>query len=308
MGSDTDADQSHRPDGETSQRAAVRAETTPGALRWRQVFSGEERHLGAMRRWLTSLLPDCPSRDDVLSVATELGNNAVQHTASGRGGWFAVEVGWHRSVVQVAVTDCGGPGEPGVIDDPDGERGRGLLLVRALSVRHGFAGDQRGRIVWAQVAWDDPQDAAASSRDPYLAAIRDGEAALAHRFAGVPAWFGRSTLMWWAVVGSEGLVSAPSAPELAELLSRLLDARQPHLPVRGDAHHGAAGQRVFRQYPDAGGRDDLRRRRHRLGTGRTWTWCPDAADEWWPGRAVTARHPALLPDLVATEAASLVGA
>jgi serine/threonine-protein kinase RsbW len=64
-----------------------------------------------MRRWLASLLPECPAREDVVCVATELGTNAVRHTASGRGAWFAVEVTWHRSVVRVAVADGGAPAQ-----------------------------------------------------------------------------------------------------------------------------------------------------------------------------------------------------
>jgi hypothetical protein len=119
-----------------------------------------------------------------------------------------------------------------VIDDPDGERGRGLLLVQALSVRTGFVGDQRGRLVWAQIAWTDPNGAAsAQSQDPYRAAIRDGETALARRFAAVPAWFGRATLCWWALPNSGDLVSAPSAPELAALLYQL----EVTAPTRPDA-------------------------------------------------------------------------
>src|SRR5690242_11512328 len=128
MGSETDASQSHQPDGEISQQAAVRPGIGADALRWREVFDGEERQLGVMRRWLTSLLPDCPARDDVISVATELASNALLHTESGRGGWFAVEVTWLDSAMRVRVADGGGPGEPHVIEDPDGERGRGLLL------------------------------------------------------------------------------------------------------------------------------------------------------------------------------------
>src|SRR5262249_2007793 len=57
-------------------------------LRWRQVFAGEESELTDLRRWLGMLLPEGPSRDDVISVATELASNAIKHTASGRGGWF----------------------------------------------------------------------------------------------------------------------------------------------------------------------------------------------------------------------------
>jgi anti-sigma regulatory factor (Ser/Thr protein kinase) len=122
---------------------------------WR-VFPGEERALAAVRRWLSSLLPEGPDRDDVLSVATELGSNAVRHTASGRGGWFAVEVTWLEPVLRVAVADCGSPAEPRVMEDTDGERGRGLLLVRRLSLRTGVRGDQRGRLVWADCAYGLP--------------------------------------------------------------------------------------------------------------------------------------------------------
>jgi hypothetical protein len=49
------------------------------------------------------------------------------------------------------------------------------------------------------------------------------EQALARRFDGVPAWFGRSTLAWWAV-GPGGLLTASSAQGLAAMLYRLLDA------------------------------------------------------------------------------------
>jgi hypothetical protein len=261
------------------------------------VFPGHERELSALRRWLSSLLPECPERDDVLSVATELASNAIRHTASGRGGWFAVEITWHASAVQVAVADGGGPAEPHVIDAPAGEHGRGLLLVRGLSVRTGFTGDQRGRLVWAQIAWDETGPAApASSHDPYQAAIRDGEAALAQRFAGVPAWFGRSTLVWWAMAGPRGLVSASSAQELAGLLHRMLDTPA---PAAGHPRYRAVEQRVPRRdrRPDA---DAARLRRP--GTASTGTGHPGAED----GRPH--RRPALVSGLAATGVASLVRA
>jgi hypothetical protein len=117
------------------------------------VFAGHGAELSAMRRWLATLLPGCQARDDLLVVATELGTNAIQHTATGRGGWFAVEVTWHGPLMQVVVADCGGPDEPRMIDDPAGECGRGLRLVHGLSMRTGYTGDQHGRLVWAQIAW-----------------------------------------------------------------------------------------------------------------------------------------------------------
>jgi hypothetical protein len=119
-----------------------------------RVFPGEAFQLSAVRRWLMSLLPDVPARDDVASVATELGSNAIRHTANGQGGSFAVEVTWWPQVVRVAVADSGGVSEPLLVSDPMGESGRGLLLVRGLAIRAGVCGDHRGRLVWADVRWE----------------------------------------------------------------------------------------------------------------------------------------------------------
>src|SRR6266568_967142 len=216
------------------------AELTPG-MRWRRVFPGEERQLALMRKWLTWLLPDAPARHDIVTVATELASNSLRHTASGRGGGFAVEVTWNGCAVRVAVADCGGPDEPRVVDDPEAEQGRGLLLVHGLSLRTGVCGNERGRLVWADIGWEisggpDP----ATPGDPYEAAIRDSETALARRFGGVPAWFGRSTLRWWALTQSSGLVSAASAQELAGVLDELLGAEHPPWsPGAGHLHEGA---------------------------------------------------------------------
>lgn len=131
---------------------------------------------------------------------------------------FAVEVTWHGFMVRVAVADRGGKAEPQVVEDPDGEQGRGLLMVRELSVRTGVEGDHRGRTVWAEIAWDGPTAVTVGATE---AGIRDGEDALARCFPGVLAWFGRSTQEWWALTGSGELVAAPTAAELADLLYRI---------------------------------------------------------------------------------------
>ena len=164
--------------------------------RWRRVLPGEVRQLGLLRQWLITLLPACTARDDLVAVTNELASNAIKHTASGQGGYFAVEITWHGLVARVAVADSGAPTAPQVIDDPAGEHGRGLLLVRELSVRTGVCGDHRGRLMWADIRWD---PVAAAPADPYETVVREGEAALARRFAGVPTWFGRSTLSSLAV-------------------------------------------------------------------------------------------------------------
>jgi serine/threonine-protein kinase RsbW len=127
----------------------------PVLRRWR-VFPGQASQLSVVRRWLASFLPDCPARDDLTSVATELASNAIRHTGSGQGGNFAVQIAWRQQEIRVAVSDGGASEGPRLIADADGEHGRGLLLVRALAIRADFSGDHRGRVVWADLPWDSP--------------------------------------------------------------------------------------------------------------------------------------------------------
>lgn len=124
----------------------------PPLLGWR-VFPGENRQLRVLRGWLETLLPDCPERHDVLAVATELASNAVKHTASGRGGTFAVALLGGARVMRVAVADGGAQAGPRMQEEPAGENGRGLLIVHGLSACTGACGDSRGRLVWAEVPW-----------------------------------------------------------------------------------------------------------------------------------------------------------
>ncbi len=208
-------------------------------LRWRRVFPGDERAIGALRHWLASLLPECAARDDVVAVSVELATNAVKFASSAHGGWFAVEITWHGQTVRVAVADGGGPTVPHVVDDPMGDHGRGLVMVRALARRTGVSGDERGRLVWAEVPWTgDGAVALLSSPDAFETAIRQDEAALSRRFAGVAIWFGRRTLQWWALPGNR-LLTAPSAGELAESLDHMLRFA-PRLPRGAVNDPGAA--------------------------------------------------------------------
>jgi len=153
----------------------------PGALRWRRVFPGEARELAAMRRFLAALLPDCSARDDVMSVATELGSNALRHTASGRGGRFAVEIVWDATLVRIAVRDGGAPSGPRITADLMTEDGRGLVVVRGLSQCCGVSGDARGRLVWADVPWATVH---APPVDPWAAVVHDGGDCLTELGAG----------------------------------------------------------------------------------------------------------------------------
>jgi anti-sigma regulatory factor (Ser/Thr protein kinase) len=133
--------------------AGNHGEPQVSALRWRRVFAGDSAQIGMLRRWLECLLPPCSSRDDLVSVAVELGTNAVRHTASGSGGQFMVEVTWRIRMTRVVVYDDGSPNSPRLTEELLCENGRGLLMVNALSVRMGVEGDALGRAVWADIPW-----------------------------------------------------------------------------------------------------------------------------------------------------------
>lgn len=62
-------------------------------------------------------------------MADELASNAIRHTRSGQGGQFTVEITRHGPLVRVTVIDDGAPHEPMLIDDPQSEHGRGLVVV-----------------------------------------------------------------------------------------------------------------------------------------------------------------------------------
>ena len=69
-----------------------------GHPRWQRVFPGRDDQVREVRHWLAGLLPGAHERDDVVMVAVELANNAIRHTASGRGGFVTVEITWHEPV------------------------------------------------------------------------------------------------------------------------------------------------------------------------------------------------------------------
>src|SRR5258708_38703700 len=94
-----------------------------------RTFCGEKHELQRLRHWLTGLLPERPARDDLLSVAVELATNAIQHTASGQGGRFTVEVAGHGPVIRLAVADGGAPAGPCLHDHPMADRARRLGIV-----------------------------------------------------------------------------------------------------------------------------------------------------------------------------------
>lgn len=202
--------------------AARGAATALPGLRWRNVLRGDGAQIRELRRWIAVLLPECEARDNVIAVAVELATNAIQHTASGRGGALVIEITWSSAAVTIAVADGGAPQPPRLIEDLLADHGRGLRLVRGLSARMGVSGDHRGRLVWADVPWAGTGATAPASLPPgYEAAIRDGHTELDRRHRGTLTWFGRATRQWWALTRQPRtgtLVAADTPYDLARQL------------------------------------------------------------------------------------------
>lgn len=126
----------------------------PCLHRYTASYPGRADQVRYVRRDLEKLLEDCPAADDILTCASELATNAVQHSRSRwPGGTLTLHVEVSRGDhVRIAVDDNGGPwGETG--SSPD--CGRGLVIVAGLAAQWGIAvpRDRAGRTVWALFEW-----------------------------------------------------------------------------------------------------------------------------------------------------------
>ncbi|MBT2493067.1 ATP-binding protein [Streptomyces sp. ISL-96] len=85
--------------------------------------------------------------DDVLLCVSELATNALVHgVPPGRG--YRLRLWLSGDVLRIEVHDSGG-GLPRV-REPDGECGRGLLLVAALADKWGVGEREPGKVVWCE--------------------------------------------------------------------------------------------------------------------------------------------------------------
>ncbi|MEU9093943.1 ATP-binding protein [Streptomyces sp. NPDC048428] len=115
-------------------------------------FRRERRSVGAAREFVREALADWGfgevRADDVLLCVSELATNALVHAVPpGRG--YRVML-WLRDEGQVRVeVHDSGDGEPGV-REPDGESGRGLVIVDALADRWGVGERVPGKVVWCE--------------------------------------------------------------------------------------------------------------------------------------------------------------
>jgi anti-sigma regulatory factor (Ser/Thr protein kinase) len=119
----------------------------------RRTFAGLPHEVSHARRWTRDLLGPHPCADDAALVVTELGANAITHTASA-GTKFLLTVTYDPSgPVTIAVTDSGGTTTRPHIEHPDQDAtgGRGLALVSACASVVRVSGDGCGHTVTAEL-------------------------------------------------------------------------------------------------------------------------------------------------------------
>jgi anti-sigma regulatory factor (Ser/Thr protein kinase) len=196
------------------------ARIPPPSLIASQVFPGRPEHVRDVRRWVCGQLPECPAREDLELVASELVGNAILHTASGDpGGAVAACLTWSPERARIIIADGGATTVPTLIPFSDGERQRGLAVVDrlALAWRHTTAPDTTSRRwTWADLRWDGPAPDAVGGRTDVATEL----AGLRAAHHGVRFWYGEHTGTWWAA-HQASLFDAPCPGALAAMTASL---------------------------------------------------------------------------------------
>ncbi len=108
--------------------------------RFCRAFTGHPDQVAQARHFVARALADCPAVADAVLLASELATNAVQHSATGLGGTFAVAIVHAPGRVRVTVIDDGAASLPAMAAaDELSTSGRGLILVDCLAARWGYA-------------------------------------------------------------------------------------------------------------------------------------------------------------------------
>lgn len=129
-------------------------EYTSGQRIWELTCPGRPEEVGRVRRWTRDVLDDSACADDAALIVSELGSNALLHTASGTANGI-MHISLYRSfdTVILTVTDTGGghtKPRPVAAAQED-TNGRGLSLVSALARHIEVSGDDTGRTVTVEM-------------------------------------------------------------------------------------------------------------------------------------------------------------
>lgn len=120
----------------------------------RRTFHGHPQELRTARSWTRAVLDGHPHCDDAALIVTELGTNALMHTASGDDtGTFRVTLTVSEMAIAITVTDSGNTKTTPEIQHPslNATHGRGLGMVATLADTVAIQGDDSGRTVTAEL-------------------------------------------------------------------------------------------------------------------------------------------------------------
>ncbi|MGW3015745.1 ATP-binding protein [Streptomyces longwoodensis] len=137
-------------------------EYTSTARVWGLSCPGFPEEVSRARRWTRDILRGSPLAEDAELIVSELGANAILHTASGRErGSFHLAVAVTAQVVAVSVTDDGGTATAPKVEHQDqeaeAEHGRGLGMVSAIAHRVVVHDSDHGHTVTAELYADATQ-------------------------------------------------------------------------------------------------------------------------------------------------------
>jgi anti-sigma regulatory factor (Ser/Thr protein kinase) len=120
---------------------------------WSRSFRATPDQVREGRQFLARILGDSPITGDALACLSELAANSVLHSNSRRpGGYFAIHASLYPGGLRVEVEDEGGAWEHR--HGLDGQCGRGLAIVEALSSEWAISGDGTGaRTVWFEISY-----------------------------------------------------------------------------------------------------------------------------------------------------------
>ncbi|MFI9629494.1 ATP-binding protein [Streptomyces sp. NPDC052042] len=131
-------------------------ETMQLSLLRERFYRRERRSVPATREFVRAAVADWglgARLDDVLLCVSELATNALVHgVPPGRGYLVRLLLREGGAALRVEVHDSG-DGEPVVREPgagPEGESGRGLLIVAAMADRWGVGERNPGKIVWCE--------------------------------------------------------------------------------------------------------------------------------------------------------------
>ncbi|MEV5573358.1 ATP-binding protein [Spirillospora sp. NPDC052269] len=110
-------------------------------------FASDPEQASRARAWVSGALgPNHPAYENCELLVSEVFTNAVRY---GDGDVVEVSAYADDQRVRVEVVDAGGDTLPHLVDDPDGETGRGLVIIRALTDTWGCRKLPDGRLrVW----------------------------------------------------------------------------------------------------------------------------------------------------------------